>query len=246
MTETKPVADSPAKAHHWINDQESDSEQEVGLVPHNRGYKLKRWATSDEQHSGNKLRATKSITEEAELIKDGKKHTVVKRKRRSVDEASDEEDPYTDINIEEILSPIETPTDIIQRPSLRRILKSRQIDALAGTAMEFIEGEKNFNKILCRLSSILHEDDPQYLDLHLNDHPNQDTNGTDEEKKEDPAELLRTVKDLLLENINYSNEYLSKLQGARDRLTKARLQKDALYLELRQQAAEQRRYHHKQ
>lgn len=31
--------------------------------------------------------------------------------------------------------------------------------------MEFIEGEKNFNKILCRLSAIMHQDDPRYLDL---------------------------------------------------------------------------------
>lgn len=31
--------------------------------------------------------------------------------------------------------------------------------------MEFIEGEKNFNKILCRLSAIMHLDDPRYLDL---------------------------------------------------------------------------------
>jgi hypothetical protein len=31
--------------------------------------------------------------------------------------------------------------------------------------MEFIEGEKNFNKILSRLSAIMHQDDPRYLDL---------------------------------------------------------------------------------
>lgn len=31
--------------------------------------------------------------------------------------------------------------------------------------MEFIEGEKNFNKILSRLSAIMHHDDPRYLDL---------------------------------------------------------------------------------
>lgn len=31
--------------------------------------------------------------------------------------------------------------------------------------MEFIENEKNYTKILSRLSAILHQDDPQYLDL---------------------------------------------------------------------------------
>ncbi|KAI8086211.1 uncharacterized protein BX664DRAFT_335183 [Halteromyces radiatus] len=265
MTETT-RPEREVAARKWINDNESDSDQEVGLVPHNRGYKLKGWAASDSQFGGNKLRAPKSLAEETELIKAGKKHTVVKRKRRFLEEeASDEEDPYTLINIEDILSPIETPTDIVQRPALRRILKSKQIDALAGTAMEFIEGEKNFNKVLCRLSSILHQDDPQYLDLDFESNDKTDGNnktGQEEDdetikdesiatdpivKKEEEdvntnaAEVVRHVKELLLENINYSNEYLSRLQGARDKLTKARLQKDALYNELQSQLTEQRR-----
>jgi LPS O-antigen subunit length determinant protein (WzzB/FepE family) len=71
------------------------------------------------------------------------------------------------------LSPIEVPTDIVRRPALRRILRSTQIDALSKTSMEFIEGEKNFNKILCRLSAILHQDDPRYLDLSFDRTPTQ-------------------------------------------------------------------------
>lgn len=39
--------------------------------------------------------------------------------------------------------------------------------------MEFIEGEKNFNKILCRLSAIMHQDDPRYLDLTFDRTPEQ-------------------------------------------------------------------------
>ncbi|KAI8343228.1 hypothetical protein BC941DRAFT_410765 [Chlamydoabsidia padenii] len=246
---TRPDKEVPAK--RWINDNESDSDQEIGLVPHNRGYKLKRWATTDNQFGGNKLRTPKTLAEETDLIKSGKKHTVVKRKRRFLeDDGSDEEDPYTQINIEDILSPIETPTDIVQRPALRRILKSKQIDALASTAMEFIEGEKNFNKVLCRLSSILHRDDPQYLDLDLNfnkDNNDDDANDQTKIKQENEgvdtaaSDVVRHVKELLLENINYSNEYLARLQGARDKLTKARLQKDALYTELQSQVADQRR-----
>jgi hypothetical protein len=105
----------------------------------------------------------------------------------------------------DILSPIETPTDIVQRPALRRILKSNQIDALAGTAMEFIEGEKNFNKVLCRLSSILHQDDPQYLDLDLNvkDEPDHMEDTIKKETGESVADtaasdVVRHVKELLL------------------------------------------------
>lgn len=75
--------------------------------------------------------------------------------------------------ISDILSPIELPTDIVRRPALRRILLSTQIDSLAKTSMEFIEGEKNFNKILCRLSAIMHQDDPRYLDLTFDRTPEQ-------------------------------------------------------------------------
>lgn len=39
--------------------------------------------------------------------------------------------------------------------------------------MEFIEGEKNFNKILSRLSAIMHHDDPRYLDLTFDRTPEQ-------------------------------------------------------------------------
>lgn len=293
---TRPDKEVPAK--RWINDNESDSDQEIGLVPHNRGYKhilfvdvvvivvtvfqgmeftnleqaltyiifnsfghsstetmgdiryAVRWrqqVTNPQDISGRNRGKTPSSTNEQvyndlnqhspfQLIKEGKKHTVVKRKRRFLeDDGSDEDDPYTMINIEgkwqgsrhdithdsfpiffyyiDILSPIETPTDIVQRPALRRILKSNQIDALAGTAMEFIEGEKNFNKVLCRLSSILHQDDPQYLDLDLDSIGKDDVDHLDDSVKKESGESLadtaatnvvRHVKELLLVKVQLS------------------------------------------
>jgi hypothetical protein len=71
--------------------------------------------------------------------------------------------------------------------------------------MEFIEGEKNFNKVLCRLSSILHQDDPQYLDLDLNvkddaDHLEDTVKKETVESVADTAasDVVRHVKELLL------------------------------------------------
>ncbi|KAG1048831.1 hypothetical protein G6F46_005962 [Rhizopus delemar] len=219
---------------------------------------------------------------------------IVKRKRRRIEDglSDEEEDPYTLINIEDILSPIEVPTDIVRRPALRRILRSTQIDALSKTSMEFIEGEKNFNKILCRLSAILHQDDPRYLDLSFDRTPTQikkykeDTEAAKaaavaltSAKNEtviddlDPKELaekvkeairiipqeeeamteqeegvdvearsiVKRVKELLLENINYSNEYMSCLQEARNKLCKASMQKETLWKELLANAKEEDR-----
>ncbi|KAF1803262.1 hypothetical protein V8B55DRAFT_1503936 [Mucor lusitanicus] len=294
-------------------------------------YILKRWAASDSQFGGNKLRAPKTLAEETEFSNGGKKRTIVKRKRKRVEDgiSDEEEDPYTLINIEDILSPIELPTDIVRRPALRRILLSTQIDALAKTSMEFIEGEKNFNKILCRLSAIMHQDDPRYLDLTFDrtveqrqkykedveaanaaastltaaatgetsnvvdaldpkeldqeieaqikerapaasatkDHADEDhdmhNDADDEEEKQEvkqdsddaqppqqdqdhdmdadveAREVVKRVKELLLENINYSNEYISRLQGARNKLCKASMQKDTLWKELKANAKEE-------
>ncbi|CAO3698927.1 unnamed protein product [Rhizopus stolonifer] len=219
---------------------------------------------------------------------------VVKRKRGRIEDgfSEEEEDPYTLINIEDILSPIEVPTDIVRRPALRRILRSTQIDILSKTSMEFIEGEKNFNKILCRLSSILHQDDPRYLDLSFDRTPTQikrykeDTEAAkaaavalssaknesdvvedleptelaekvqktiapNEEEQEDTVmeegvdvearSIVKRVKELLLENINYSNEYMSSLKEARDKLSKASMQKETLWKELLANAKEEDR-----
>ncbi|KAI8891334.1 hypothetical protein K501DRAFT_319358 [Backusella circina FSU 941] len=277
-------------AAKWLQDNEDSDSDQVGLIPHNRGYKLKKWA-SETQFGGNKLRAPKSLAEETEYTKGGKKRTVIKRKRRRIEDglSDDEEDPYTLINIEDILSPIELPTDIVRRPALKRILRSRQIDALARTSMEFIEGEKNFNKILCRLSAIMHHDDPRYLDLTFDrtleqrkkykedaaaaaeaaatlsgDKQQQDSSmvepldpklldaeveaslsedmmKVDEDVDTEAREVVKRVKELLLENINHSNEYISRLQGARNKLCKASMQKDTLWKELKSNAKEEDR-----
>ncbi|KAG0164730.1 hypothetical protein DFQ30_009477 [Apophysomyces sp. BC1015] len=182
----------------------------------------------------------------------GKTRTVIKRKRKKVDEeiSDEDDDPYTLINIEDILSPIESPTDIVRRPALHRILKSRQIEALTCSAMEFIENEKNFNKILSRLSAILHHDDPRYLDLSFERPPEQrKKKEEDNDEKEggtggedtEALEIVRRVRELLLENINFSNEYLQRLQGARDKLCKAHMQKNTLWKQLKSNSKEQDR-----
>ncbi|KAI9486436.1 MAG: hypothetical protein EXX96DRAFT_549036 [Benjaminiella poitrasii] len=305
---SQPIPPTHPPAAKWIQRDNDDSDvEQVGLVPHNRGYKLKRWAASDSQFGGNKLRAPKTLAEETEFTKGDKKHTIVKRKRRRMEDgiSDDDEDPYTLINIEDILSPIEVPTDIVRRPALRRILLSNQIDALAKTSMEFIENEKNFNKILCRLSAIMHQDDPRYLDLTFERTPEerrkykedmeaaeaaatalssamneakeksdlidnkksqssvvdpldpkeldseveakikeqysheQDDEDVDMDADNEAREVVKRVKELLLENINHSNEYIARLQGARNKLCKASMQKETLWKELKASAKEE-------
>ncbi|KAG0164893.1 hypothetical protein DFQ28_000641 [Apophysomyces sp. BC1034] len=237
-----PSLSSVPAAAKWIQENEESDSDQVGM----------KWATSDSQFGGVKLRAPKPLQEEAEYTNAGKTRTVIKRKRKKVDEeiSDEDDDPYTLINIEDILSPIESPTDIVRRPALHRILKSRQIEALTCSAMEFIENEKNFNKILSRLSAILHHDDPRYLDLSFERPPEQrKKKEEDNDEKEggtggedtEALEIVRRVRELLLENINFSNEYLQRLQGARDKLCKAHMQKNTLWKQLKSNSKEQDR-----
>ncbi|GAB5591340.1 hypothetical protein Unana1_06240 [Umbelopsis nana] len=266
-------------AAKWFENMESDGSDSdpVGLVPHNRGYKhilFILWANSGDQFGGSKLRAPQSLSEQIDLVKNGKQRSAIKRRKRKFDEefSDEDEDPYTQVKVEDILSPIETPSDIVRRPTLRRILKSPQMELLANTSMEFIESEKTFNKILSRLSSILYCDDPQYLDVTYertsttnanNDEytmavdskadghgrkssPTETTQGRigyrgDAAGDDEARQILVRVRELLQENINFSNEYLNRLRSARAKLTRTNTQKKQLWKRLKIKAIEQER-----
>ncbi|KAJ2963484.1 hypothetical protein NQZ79_g1565 [Umbelopsis isabellina] len=265
----EPSESSVPSASKWLDNTESEeSESEpIGL----------RWANSGEQFGGSKLRAPHSLSAQIDLVKNGKQRIVIKRRKRKFDEefSDEEEDPYTQVKVEDILSPIETPSDIVHRPTLRRILKSPQMELLANTSMEFIESEKAFNKILSRLASILYCDDPQYLDVTYsrsastqsgNDEyamavdsksENQEKpksvdselrqngyqNGYEKDITEDEEaqQILIRVRELLQENINFSNEYLNRLGSARAKLTRTSAQKKQLWKRLKVKAIEQER-----
>jgi len=76
-----------------------------------------------------------------------------------------DDDPYAEIKINELLSPLETSTDILQRPQLRKLFQSPQLQIMAVHAMAMIEREKTVNKIMSRVALILQGDDPLYPEL---------------------------------------------------------------------------------
>ncbi|RUS28814.1 hypothetical protein BC938DRAFT_481416 [Jimgerdemannia flammicorona] len=278
----------PATAK-WFQDIESEGSDSdsVGLVPHNRGYKyilLKRylvivkmgkkrtvikrkrkrydeWSDDEDPYSDIKV--------EGMLYRNAStnfRHAHMLARQHFFLPFYSPRSPPTDI-----LSPLETPSDIVKRPSLRRILKSSQIEILARTSMEFIESEKNFNKILSRLSNIIQLDDPQYLDVRYDrENPTgsgpyglngfararrsitpmvNGERGQGDSKESEGAGAGMDVTFLkrrfaiaeawIKENINCSNEFLMRFHNARDKLTKAHLQKEQLWKQLKSKAAEQ-------
>ncbi|KAF9344620.1 hypothetical protein BGX34_005481 [Mortierella sp. NVP85] len=296
--------------------EESSDEEYVGLVPHNRGNKLKRKANTvtggtrliipelggnaqnnnsthtnlahnnTSSSSSHHRNASQSIDENEELqIRNfrnsvasrangapgagapGAAAGVVKREVlqvRSVvgsagaeeldgEELSDSENPYAGIKIGEILSPLETSTEILQRPQLRKLFHSPQLQIMAVHAMAMIEREKMVNKMMSRVALILQGDDPMYPQLGygmgegcstaLMGMPDQEefVNGNKEWKKNgvDQPHVQQTLA-LLMENINCSNQYIDLLNESRDAVNYVSKQKKRLWKKLKEKRARQR------
>lgn len=83
---------------------------------------------------------------------------------------TEEDDPYSQIDIEKILSPITHPSDVVNRPSIARTYKSKVMSHLAQQAIETIEKEQNTVIQLSKLLDILLGEDSRQLlenDLQL-------------------------------------------------------------------------------
>lgn len=114
----------------------------------------------------------------------------------------EDEDPYSQIDIEKILSPITHPSDVVTRPSIARTYKSDVMKHLAQQAIETIEKEQNTVIQLSNLLDILlGEDSSQLLENELQlpeyDHNlvNQKkiSNGTNQEAESNPTDFDKRV-----------------------------------------------------
>ncbi|KAG0046411.1 hypothetical protein BGZ83_008424 [Gryganskiella cystojenkinii] len=163
------------------------------------------------------------------------------------DEAFSDEDPYAEIKINEILSPLESSTEILQRPQLRKLFQSPQLQIMAVHAMAMIEREKTVNKIMSRVALILQGDDPLYPQLGyglgegcstaLMGMPDQEEfitgNKKWKEHGEDKEEVQKTLS-LLMDNINCSNQYIDLLSESRDAVNHVSKQKKQLWKKLKE------------
>ncbi|KAF9982138.1 hypothetical protein BGZ75_006485 [Mortierella antarctica] len=163
------------------------------------------------------------------------------------DMVSEDENPYADIKIGEIFSPLESSTEILQRPQLRKLFKSPQLQIMAVHAMAMIEREKMVNKMMSRVALILQGDDPLYPQLGygmgegcstaMMGMPDQEElvagNRNWKEKGEDQEQVQKTLS-LLMENINCSNQYIDLLSESRDGVNHVSKQKRRLWKKLKE------------
>ncbi|KAF9941852.1 hypothetical protein BGZ65_000938 [Modicella reniformis] len=268
-------SDAPPRARKVK--EESSDEEEIGLVPHNRGNKLKRKPNpitggtrliiQELGGSGNSNSNSNSNSNTAAVI--GSSSTrpsaslINKREVLQIrpvvgpgstdevgEELSDSENPFAGIKIGEILSPLESATEILQRPQLRRLFQSPQLQIMAVHAMAMIEREKMVNKMMSRVALILQGDDPLYPQLGygmgegcstaMMGMPDQEefVNGNKEWKKngEDQEQVQKTLA-LLMENINCSNQYIDLLNESRDAVNHVSKQKKRLWKKLKEKRA---------
>ncbi|CAG8439002.1 5773_t:CDS:2 [Ambispora leptoticha] len=274
----EPMLDMRIKREH-TDDEDSSSKEEIGFTPHNRGNKLKRRAEA--LNGGPKLKAPYGYHEDLEYIDppSGKRRHIIYRIPQSSETllpfSGDEEDnPYKEVSIKDILGPLETPEDIIRRPALKRVLKDLRLNKLAQQFSQMIEDEHRYNKILTRLYNILQGDDPMYQDLDFRINPLPETVTTRVSKtekseggsgfgvlnmglqgnesikgkralegKDDGLETLKEIREKLLEQLDYSGQFLTKLTSARAGIVGACKQKERLYIRMKEREKMMRENH---
>nr|CAG8505375.1 8491_t:CDS:2 [Entrophospora candida] len=163
----------------YTDEEIIERQGEIGLIPYNRGHKLKNRADLIDEKS--RLKAPYDIYQDIEYIDtpNNQRCPIIHRfPRNSILKAVEyyddtEFNPYKDINVGEILGPLVKLEDVIKKPHYKRILNDNSLTHCADFLMERIETEKNFNNIISRLMTVLQGDDAMYpnLDFRLNPSP---------------------------------------------------------------------------
>ncbi|TPX43800.1 hypothetical protein SeMB42_g04579 [Synchytrium endobioticum] len=162
--------------------------------------------------------------------------------KRCYSEVDTDDDPYTCVKVDEIWAPPEKVEDVRKNKALMSTLRSRHIKMLAETAIELIEREQSFNKLLNRLANVVHNDDPlmaQPPALAPVPLPNPTAGHSflpcleaffmlEDGMSPNGIDTLKTVRELVEENIGCGNEYIQQLGNIRNKLTRVYEQKKAL------------------
>ncbi|KAI8906538.1 hypothetical protein DFJ77DRAFT_192584 [Powellomyces hirtus] len=179
--------------------------------PFNRGNKLKRTL---EQPAVVPTRPTlwtiHAIDEEFEFAQLGKRRAIMRKGKRR----REEDDPYADINIEEIWSLPDSPSEAANVSSVAHTLRTRSLKILSQTAMTMVEQEQEFNKTMARFAQVIQKDDPLFQSLDLEELV--------------PPEVMKELQDSLQDVVSCSNEFVKRIGDTREKLMQVHVQKKAL------------------
>lgn len=158
----------------------------MGASYTNRGRKLKRDAR--EVYQG-KLTLGPTEGHGVKVVRMGnKKQAVVYKKRKledihpedaTYDDSDGDSDPYEDIKLGDLLTPISHPTELPKHPAISRTYKSEAIRKLSKRALDIICEEQKHAVQFSKLMSVFLGDDPSYarsekMSLPIYEHLGQD------------------------------------------------------------------------
>lgn len=139
----------------------SDSDSSIGEAQTNRYNKLKR---KSRFVSRGKLGAVGGVrTDTRELYYGNKKRAIIQPKNADLDSFSKEEDPYHDTVIEDILAPINDPSEVVTHTAYRTIFRRQALPILASHALQAISTEHEHRVQLSRLLTAFLGDDPHLI-----------------------------------------------------------------------------------
>ncbi|CAJ0868393.1 4929_t:CDS:10 [Entrophospora sp. SA101] len=240
----------------YTDEETIEKQGEIGLIPHNRGHKLKNRAYTIGEKS--RLQAPYDIYQDIEYIDTPNNQRcpiIHKFSRNSILKAVEcfndlEFDPYKDINVREKLE------DVVRKPHYKRILNDSSLTHCADFLMERIDNEKNFNNVISRLMTVLQGDDTMYPNLDFKLNPPSEIISTRVVKVEEEGGVdlgvlgvglqgndrnrdirVHEAKDqgletLIAEQISNSNEILRCLIESRNGVLKAIRQRDLLKVKI--------------
>ncbi|KAJ1655907.1 hypothetical protein IWQ61_004423 [Dispira simplex] len=205
---------------------------EVGLIPHNRGQKLKQGAERVSQSRRLWTRVTGDLGSAALWsLPDGVRSTTIEAAAEAeVGLAEDGEltQPRLVAITDKVLQPLDPHENILARSTVRRtLLGNNYLELLASGALDMVAQENQFNKRLRQLQAVLLDDDPLF----------KATDNEDDHTGRPPSVPKVTLQ--LQQVLAQSNEFMQRLHGVRGRLVRIMKQRRQVSRRLRWMAMQQ-------
>lgn len=142
-------------------DDGSDSDNSIGDVQTNRFNKLKRKSRFVSRGRLNGPTGLSVDTKDAYY--GARKRKVIHLRSTAEGGSSDEDDAYRDINIEQLLAPIDDPAEVAAHPTHKLTFRRKALPILASHALQTISTEHAHRVHLSRLLTAFLGDDPTLI-----------------------------------------------------------------------------------
>lgn len=196
--------------------EDKDEMEEYGnrsFLSFNRGNKLKRHYI---EQSNNCYKSFKPSLLSSNSLNSNEVSLVNKKKNSQNKKLKldSENDPYYNINVEEIFNIPEKIEDIHKHKTSVSILRNRELKVIYYSMMTMIEKEKVKLQKLIDLCNLLQGDTVEYINYNVD--------------KKIPQDKLAKLREAAQENLNCGLEYVKNLTNIRNMLLQTYLQKKTL------------------